>query len=201
MEFQDVVRHRRMVREYDTGRPVPPEIVDRIVRNGLRAPSAGFSQGWGFLVLDNEKDVARFRAAARPDEQPERWFAANVEAPLLIVALSNKDVYLDRYAQQDKGHEDRSEEWWPTPYWDVDTGFAALMMLLTAVDAGLGACFFGLPKERIDPFRAEFGVPPALHPVGAVSIGYSDEPPRDLRARRRATGDVVRRGDWSQPYE
>jgi nitroreductase len=201
MEFQDVVRHRRMVREYDTGRPVPPEIVDRIVRNGLRAPSAGFSQGWGFLVLDNEKDVARFRAAARPDEQPERWFAANVEAPLLIVALSNKDVYLDRYAQQDKGHEDRSEAWWPTPYWDVDTGFAALMMLLTAVDAGLGACFFGLPKERIDPFRAEFGVPPALHPVGAVSIGYSDEPPRDLRARRRATGDVVRRGDWSQPYE
>lgn len=201
MEFQDVVRHRRMVREYDTGRPVPPEIVDRIVRNGLRAPSAGFSQGWGFLVLDNEKDVARFRAAARPDEQPERWFAANVEAPLLIVALSNKDVYLDRYAQQDKGHEDRSDAWWPTPYWDVDTGFAALMMLLTAVDAGLGACFFGLPKERIEPFRAEFGVPPELHPVGAVSIGYSDEPPRDLRARRRATGDVVRRGDWSQPYE
>jgi len=41
-----------MVRSYDLGRPVPAEVSDRIVGNGLRAPSAGFSQGWGFLVLD-----------------------------------------------------------------------------------------------------------------------------------------------------
>ncbi|HLH59682.1 MAG TPA: nitroreductase family protein, partial [Streptosporangiaceae bacterium] len=121
MDFQDVVRHRRMVRSYDTSRPVPPEVVDRIVRNGLRAPSAGFSQGWGFLVLDTPDGVARFRAAARPGTAPERWFAANVDAPLLIVACSNKDVYLDRYAQPDKGYTDRSDAWWPAPYWDIDT--------------------------------------------------------------------------------
>jgi nitroreductase len=71
MEFQDVVRHRRMVRSYDAGRPVPPDVIDRIVRNGLRAPSAGFSQGWGFLILDNPADVARFRAAVRPESGPE----------------------------------------------------------------------------------------------------------------------------------
>jgi hypothetical protein len=29
-------------------------------------------------------DIARFRAAVRPAEQPERWFAANVQAPLLV---------------------------------------------------------------------------------------------------------------------
>lgn len=196
-----MVRHRRMVRHYDTSRPVPADVVDRIVHNGLRAPSAGFAQGWGFLVLDDERDIARFRAAARSDQQPERWFAATVEAPLLIVALSDKDAYLDRYAQPDKGHTDRSDEWWPAPYWDIDAGFAALLMVLTAVDAGLGACFFGLPKSRIDPFRAEFGVPARLHPVGVVSIGYSDEPPRDLRARRKSTADVVRRGQWTQQYE
>jgi nitroreductase len=50
-----------MVRRYDESRPVPGELVDRIVQNGLRGPSAGFSQGWGFLVLDNPADVARFR--------------------------------------------------------------------------------------------------------------------------------------------
>ena len=43
----------RMVRTYDVSLPVPAEVVDRIVGNGLRAPSAGFSEGWGFLVLDN----------------------------------------------------------------------------------------------------------------------------------------------------
>jgi nitroreductase len=197
MEFQDVVRRRRMVRRYDLDRPVPADVVDRIVRNGLRAPSAGFSQGWGFLVLDTADDVARFRDAARPEEHADRWFAANVEAPLLIVPHSNKDVYLDRYAQADKGFTDRSDAWWPAPYWDIDTGFASLLMLLTAVDAGLGACFFGLPIDRIDAYREAFGVPKQFFPIGAISIGYPAEPRRDLSKYRRPPDEVVHRGRWT----
>jgi nitroreductase len=188
-----------MVRRYDVSRPVPGELVDRIVRNGLRAPSAGFSQGWGFLVLDNPGDVARFREAARPDDHPEEWFAANVDAPLLIIPHSNKDAYLDRYALPDKGFTDRSDAWWPAPYWDIDAGFASLLMLLTAVDAGLGACFFGIPADRIDAYRAAFGVPQHFAPIGAISIGYSDEPPRDLSSRRKPAAETVHRGRWNQP--
>ena len=78
-------------------------------------------------------------------DDPDDYFAARVEAPLVIVPHSNKDAYLDRYALPDKGHTDRSDAFWPAPYWDIDTGFAALLMLLTVVDAGLGACFFGAP--------------------------------------------------------
>ncbi|MQA27358.1 MAG: nitroreductase family protein, partial [Micromonosporaceae bacterium] len=44
MECQDVIRRRRMVRNYVSDRPVPPEVVDRILDNAVRAPSAGFSQ-------------------------------------------------------------------------------------------------------------------------------------------------------------
>ena len=197
MDFQAVVRRRRMIRRYDLDRPVPGEIVDRILENALRAPSAGFSQGFGFLVLDTPEDLARFRAAATPDEEPENWFSANVQAPLLIVVHSNKDAYLDRYAESDKGHTDRSEDWWPVPYWDVDTGMSALLILQTAVDAGLGACFFGLPVDRIPAYREAFGVPENLKPIGAVSIGYSDEPPRDLSKRRKPAGDLIHRGRWN----
>lgn len=197
MEFQDVVRRRRMIRKYDTSRPVPAEVADRIVQNGLRAPSAGFSQGWGFLMLDDAADLDRFREVVRPRSGPDDYFAATFDAPLLIVTMSNKDAYLNRYALPDKGHTDRSADWWPAPYWDIDTGFAALQMMLTAVDAGLGACFFGLPAERIGAFREAFGVPEQYHPIGAISIGYPDEPPRDLSSRRRPTADVVRRGRWS----
>jgi nitroreductase len=188
-----------MVRSYDTSRPVPSGVIDRIVANGLRAPSAGFSQGWGFLVLDTPGDVARFRGAVRPEDQPENWFAAQVDAPLLIIAHSSKDAYLDRYALPDKGFTDRSDAWWPAPYWDIDAGFAALLMLLTAVDAGLGACFFGLPVERIDAYRAAFDVPAEFSPIGAISIGYSDEPPRDLRGRRKPAAETIHRGRWSHP--
>jgi nitroreductase len=198
MEFQHVVRHRRMVRRYDTSRPVPPEIIDRLVDNAVRAPSAGFSQGWGFLVIDQPRDIARFRASVTPDEGAENWFAATFDAPAVIVPCASKDAYLDRYALPDKGFTDRSDAWWPAPFWDIDAGFAALLILLTAVDAGLGACFFGLPIDRIDVFREQFGVPPTFRPIGAITIGYPAEPPRDLRDGRRPQDQVVHRGRWSR---
>jgi nitroreductase len=196
MEFQDVVLHRRMVRRYDTNRPVPTELLDLLVGNGLQAPSAGFSQGFGFLVLDQPQDVARFRAAATPTETPENWFAATFDAPVVIIPCSNKDAYLDRYAEPDKGFTDRSDAWWPAPYWDIDTGFAALLVLLSAVDSGLGACFFGIPIDRIDAVRAAFGIPPRFRPIGAITVGYPADPPRDLSSRRRSRGEVVHRGRW-----
>lgn len=203
MEFQEVVRKRRMIRRYDVNRPVPPEVVDRIVHNGLRAPSAGFTQGWGFLVLQGCEEVAQFRAATTPAEHADRSFAANVDAPLLIIAHSNKAAYLDRYAEPDKGHTDRSEKRWPAPYWDIDTGFASLLMLLTAVDAELGACFFEIPSERIDRYREAFQVPAEFHPIGCISVGYPADPPSEgqrqvIASRRKAHDTVVHRGRWNR---
>jgi nitroreductase len=157
-------------------------------------------------VLDTPGDVATFRDAVRPDQDPQNWLAANVDAPLLIVALSNKDAYLDRYAQPDKGFTSRSDAWWPAPYWDIDTGFAALLMWLTAIDAGLSGCFFGLPRDRIDSFRAAFGVPAEFHPIGAISIGYASEPADQVKAvrerareLRKPAAQVVHRRRWNQP--
>jgi nitroreductase len=44
MEFQEVVRHRHMVREF-TAEPVAQASLDRTLANSVRGPSAGFSQG------------------------------------------------------------------------------------------------------------------------------------------------------------
>jgi nitroreductase len=120
-------------------------------------------------------------------------------APLLVVPLSNKSAYLDRYAEPDKGWTDRDESRWPVPYWDVDAGMAALLMLLTAVDEGLGACFFGVPVDRVDAFRSAFGVPASHRPVGVVSVGYpGEDDPRSpsLRRGRRGLDEVIHRGRW-----
>ncbi len=188
-----------MVRRYKPDR-VPEAAVDAILANAQRGPSAGFSQGFGFLVLEDPADIARFRAASTPETEPEDWFAATFDAPLVVVACSNKQAYLDRYAQADKGFVDRSDAWWPAPYWDIDTGFAALLILLTAVDQGLGACFFGIPKTRIDAVHEAFGIPPELHPIGAITIGFPDEPVRDLRSRRRHTQEIVHHGRWTRAH-
>ena len=41
-------------------------------------------------------------------------------------------------AAADKGWTDRDESRWPVPYWYIDTGFTALLILLAVVDEGLG---------------------------------------------------------------
>jgi nitroreductase len=199
MEFRDVVRRRRMVRNYDPDRPVPPEVRERILEQALHAPSAGFSQGWGFLVLEEQADRDRFWAAAAPETDVwQQWLTNMRHAPLLIVPHSNRGTYLERYAERDKGWTDKDEARWPVPFWHIDTGFASLLMLLTAVDEGLGACFFGIPPERTAAYRAEFGVPEEYTPIGAISIGYraADHRSGSLKRGRRPVAEVVHRGQW-----
>jgi len=198
MEFSEVVRRRRMVRHY-TSQPLTDEVVERILHSAVRAPSAGFAQGWGFLVLTEPADRARFWpfVPTRVEQTPTMQDAA-----LVVVPLAHKDAYLQRYAEPDKGWEDRAEARWPAPYWYIDTGMAALLMLLTAVDEGLGACFFGIMPEHLQPFRDEFGVPPAYAPIGGITVGYRapDLPPQTdrIEERRRSVQDVVHRGHWGR---
>lgn len=199
MEFQDVVRKRRMIRNFED-RPLPPAIVERMLDNARRAPSAGFSQGFEFLVLEGKEQTARYWDAL----DPERYFTRSgwpgvYNAPLLIVPLAHKRSYLDRYSEPDKESAGmQREEAWPVPYWFVDTGFTALLMLLTAVDEGLGAVFFGI--FDIARFRTVFGVPDEYHPIGVVAAGYPapDRPSGSLARGRRAREAIVHRGGWEQ---
>lgn len=191
MEFQDVVRKRRMVRRFHADRPVPKESLDRILHNATRGPSAGFSQGQAFLVLEGE-DLAKFWAL-RPKGNDVST------APLMIVPFAAKHVYLDRYAQPDKGWTDRDEARWPVPFWHIDTGMATLLILQTVVDEGLGALYFGIVPEDVAPFRELYGVPAEYEPIGAVAIGYSDEAEQSGSPRRRKRFDideVVHYGRW-----
>lgn len=195
MEFQDVIRKRKMVRSFED-RPLTREQVDRLIGNGHRAPSAGHSQGWSFIVFDGIDEAKRFWDVADP-ERRSGW-AALYNAPLIVVPCSEKDVYLDRYARPDKGWADRSESHWPVPFWDIDTSMAAMNILLTAVDLGLGALFFGI--FRTPEFKAAFGVPDRVTPIGAIAIGHpapADRPSPSIKAvGRRPRERRVHRGRW-----
>lgn len=197
MEFQEVVRRRRMVRNYED-RPLPPGSLERMLANATRAPSAGFSQGWAFLVLEGRDQTQRFWDATLPPERRSRFrWKGLLRAPAVIVTFSDKQAYLERYAEPDKGRPP-DEAGWPVPYWHVDAGFAALLMLLTAVDEGLGSLFFAVPPGRVDALRSAFGVPAGLEPVGAITVGHPapDDPSRSLSRGRRPLDEVVHRGAW-----
>ncbi|HEY9411976.1 MAG TPA: nitroreductase family protein [Jiangellaceae bacterium] len=198
MEFSEVVRRRKMVRSY-TSDPVDPAVIDKILHNATRAPSAGFSQGWGFLVLDTPEDVRRYWEATADVDSPDNWLTGMMTAPVIVIPCSSKAAYLDRYAQPDKGWTDRDESHWPMPFWHMDTAMATMLILQTVVDEGLGALYFGIPPEADDAVRKAFDIPDAFDPIGAVTIGHpasGGAKGSPTRRRRTPLEDVVHRGRW-----
>ena len=180
MEFADVVRRRRMVRTFDR-RPVPRETLVRVLDTARRGPSAGWSQGYAFVVLEG------------PDAAPF-W-----DAPVVVVPLAHKQAYLDRYAMPDKAGLGLDEEAsWPVPYWDVDTAFATMLLLLAATDAGLGALFFGLFRGKEEALSS-LGIPEGYRAIGAVALGYpaaGDRSRPSWKGGRRPFDEVVHFGHW-----
>jgi nitroreductase len=200
MDFQALLKRRKSVRAYEQ-RPVPREVLDRVLASVLHAPSAGFTQGNEFLVLDDPAAVADFwTITADPDDLPTPE-QASVFPPALILPLANRTAYLARYSAPDKaGYGLDQAERWPAPYWDIDAGMASMLILLAAVDEGLGAWFFGIfAGER--ELLARFGVPREFKPIGVIGLGHPA--PSDLnslgsagRIARRSTDALVHHNGW-----
>jgi nitroreductase len=187
-----------MVRRF-AQRPVPADVVDRILDVARRGPSAGFSQGLELLVLDTPKTVAAFWETTRDPEHGWDDEAVRHGPTVLVLPIPDPARYLERYAEPDKiaAGMDR-EERWPVAFWDVDAAMAAMLILLAAVDEGLGGWFFGIThgeRELLD----RFGVPGHLRPIGIVGLGYraDDEEPSGsatTRPRRRLEEQIHRNG-------
>jgi nitroreductase len=118
----------------------------------------------------------------------------------IVLPLPDQARYVERYAQPDKiafGMDDAAN--WPVRFWDIDAAMAAMLMLLAAVDEGLGGWFFGIThgeRELLD----RFGVPQSLRPIGVLGFGYtaSDETPTGswVKRRRRPFEEQVHRNGW-----
>ena len=197
MEFGQVLRRRRMIRSYDEARPVPSHAIDAVLAAALRAPTAGFTQGVSLLVLTGETDREAFwRLTAEADGG---WLRGMRSAPVLILVWTSEEAYLDRYAEPDKGWIDRDPARWSAPYWFVDAGMASMAALLSAADQELGACFFGIPVDRIGAVREAYEVPASQLSVGVISLGYpgsSGITGSPIRRPRKATSEVIHRGSW-----
>lgn len=199
VDLTTAVRTRRMCRRFDPSRPVPDDVLEEMLDLAVRAPSAGHTQGWEWVLLTEAADRDRFWSATTDDGPPDRWLRGIRSAPVLVVALSDRDAYLDRYAEPDKGWTDRSEDHWPVPYWDTDVAMASMILLLAAQERDMGALFFGVPATGHAAVKEALGIPDRLRIVGVIALGYPDpdQPsPRSpsLRRGRRRLADIVHRG-------
>ena len=100
----------------------------------------------------------------------EPWIS---QAPVHVVVAMREDDYHDRYRQPDKLDESGEEVEWRVPWWWVDAGKAMMLLLLAAIDEGLGAGLFGLVGDDNDRLRELLGMPEDLEVVGVVTIGHA----------------------------
>jgi nitroreductase len=204
MEFESVVRSRRMIRDF---RPdaVKPELLDELLDLARRVPSAGFSQGIDFIVLEGPEQTARFWDRTLPADRREKFpWPGLLLAPVVVLPMSDERAYLSRYSEPDKQHAGLgdSRDSWPVPYWHIDTGMAAMVLLQAAVNAGLGALFFGIFANEAE-LLCDLGVPTGVRPIGAIALGYpteaalarKSEASAKSRSRRDLT-EIVHRNGW-----
>ena len=176
-----------MVRSF-SGRAVSGETLEHILASSRRAPAAGNTDGWDAVVLQGPEQTDPFWQATTTAESREarvagrgclahRWWSVSsrTPAPTSIATTSPTREAVDSGIARVKA-AGRS---WPVPFWFVDAGFVALIMLLSATDAGLGACFLGNFRGEADLCDV-LGVPPGRRYLGAVLIGEpgGEDPPQ-----------------------
>ncbi len=190
-----------MVRAF-TAEPVEDRVVDGLLDLARRAPAAGNADGRVFVVLTGG-ETARYWDVTLPVGPARDRFGwpGLLAAPVLVLVLASPAAYVDRYAEADKAASGlgRGPAAWPVPYWFVDGGMAAEALLLGAVDAGLGACFFGV-FDHEPAVLAALDVPSGWRTVGTVAVGHpdpaADRPGRSAGRPRPELAAVVHRGGW-----
>lgn len=164
-ELDKVIRKRKMIRKYDQSREVPDKIINKLIDNASRAPSAGHIQVQEFVVIKEPSIKRKLMLASVNQEQVE-------EAPVLIVVCSNTSRSVGRYGERGKEF-----------YSIIDGAFASMLILLTATNEGLGASFVGaFNDEKVSEI---LGLPEHVRPIGIIALGYSDEKPARLERIQR----------------
>jgi coenzyme F420-0:L-glutamate ligase/coenzyme F420-1:gamma-L-glutamate ligase len=177
-----IIQSRRSIRRY-VDRPVPADVLRRVLTAGQWAPSAHNRQPWRFAVVidpaQREKLARamgeRFRADlladGLPTQEVERQIGRSTErisgAPaLIVVCLSMADM--DRHPDDQRQSAERVMA-------VQSTALAAQNILLMAHAEGLGACWMCAPLFCPDVVRAALALPADWEAQALLTLGYPAE--------------------------
>jgi nitroreductase len=202
VELQEAIRRRAMVRSFST-EPVDRDVVDRIVRAALRAPTAGNTRGTAWVVLEGPDQTSTYWDATTDEgwrNEHAEWAAGLMRAPFVVLAYASPEAYVARYAEPDKADPalGAGADHWPIPYWYGDAAFGVMSVLLGAVDEDLGACVLGNFRGEAVLARS-LGVPAPWRLFGAVVLGRqgpSIQQSRSLDRAAPAVADRIHEGRW-----
>ena len=199
MEFAEILKKRRMVRNY-TDDPVDSDTVERIIQAGRRAPSAGFTQGQSFVVVTDAEIRSEIARLAEEPEYVDAGFDPWIsKAPVHVIVCVNEQDYHRRYREADKAPD--GDKVWPVPYWWVDAGASMMLVLLAAIEEGLAAGFLGV--HSIPDLKDLLKIPDEVEPIGVITIGHPapDRKSGSLKRGWRSNTEIKHWQRWTSPGE
>ena len=151
MEVLEAIATRRSIRKYED-RPVPPDVVDKVLRAAMAAPSAGDQRSWAFVVIDD-----RAVLDAIPSFHPHAKMLLHAPLAILVCGLPAVEKHPGYFVQ--------------------DCGAATENLLLACHGLGLGACWLGVHTrpDREAGARKLLGLPDDVVPFALISIGWPAE--------------------------
>jgi nitroreductase len=157
MNFNEVVKKRKMIREYQRDKQIPTDTINKLLINAHRSPSAGHTQVQEFIVVINPITKRKLCQASLGQSQVE-------DASVLIIVCSNTSRSVKRYRKRGTDF-----------YSVIDGAFASMIILLSAVNEGIGASFVGAFED--DKVMKILGLPVHVKPIGIIALGYPAEKP------------------------
>lgn len=147
---------RTSIRKF-TQEAVSQEDVEKMLRAGMAAPTAGNRQPWHFVVVDDRETLNEMTKANRNAPMLAK-------APLAIIVCGDLSKGLKGDALD---------------FWIQDVSAASENILLAAHALGLGATWTGLypMMDRVKTMSEILNLPENLVPVNAIVIGHPADSP------------------------
>ncbi|MBR4576330.1 MAG: nitroreductase [Clostridia bacterium] len=164
MDVLQAITNRRSHRAYKAEQ-LPEEVLEKILRAGLEAPSARNHQPWHFSVVQNPEliqevhdEAARVMGREGSPRFADPDFQIFYYAPTVVFIFGEKGF----------------------SWTDVDCGIAVENMALAAEGLGVGSVILGLPKpafqgNKADELRNRLQCPEGYDFVIALALGYSTD--------------------------
>jgi len=202
-ELENLIKTRRSIRRWQQ-KDVPLEMITRAIELATWAPNAGNRQPYAFYIVQDRKLINGIADAVLAKTElvaswPEaRDFATDVArwketsaffrgAPVCIAVLMGKyestaDLILKKHGPDPAAQEiAEARRLGSSSLQSAAATIAYLLLVLHQM--GLGAVWMAGPLQAKKEIETMLGVPPDLHFVALIPVGYPAESP-DPRLRR-----------------
>ena len=161
MNTLDALLTRRSIRKY-TDKEIDDRTIEKLLKVGFSAPSAGNQQPWHFIIVDKKEILEQII-----NFHPHAKFITDAKKAILVCAETNLETFKN--------------------YWPIDCSAATQNILIAARELDLGACWIGIypREERVENLKKIFKLPKSVIPFSLISLGYTKEKQKEVNRYKK----------------